>query len=133
MGKIWVLDTETKGTGAQVVPLDKAQRRPGKGEPLYVPPERTPKPPKEPEPRPPRRFRVVDVMSSDVLAESLGTRATVELLEGLDSIVDVRIYVWRRETGAWRLLTLREQRLLWALRGEPDTDAGERAAPGPAA
>jgi hypothetical protein len=24
MGKIWVLDTDTKGTGAQMVPLDKA-------------------------------------------------------------------------------------------------------------
>jgi hypothetical protein len=26
MGKVWVLDTETKGTGAQMVPLEKAQR-----------------------------------------------------------------------------------------------------------
>ncbi|MEA2332413.1 MAG: hypothetical protein QOH58_2551 [Thermoleophilaceae bacterium] len=29
MGKVWVLDTETKGTGANVVPLEKVQRRPG--------------------------------------------------------------------------------------------------------
>lgn len=28
MGKIWVLDTETKGTGAEMVPLEKIQRRP---------------------------------------------------------------------------------------------------------
>jgi hypothetical protein len=28
MGKVWVLDTETKGTGANVVPLEKVQRRP---------------------------------------------------------------------------------------------------------
>ncbi len=27
MGKVWVLDTETKGTGAEMVPLEKAQRR----------------------------------------------------------------------------------------------------------
>jgi hypothetical protein len=38
MGKVWVLDTETKGTGANVVPLDKLQRRP--------------EPPDEPRPRP---------------------------------------------------------------------------------
>jgi hypothetical protein len=28
MGKVWVLDTETKGTGANVVPLEKIQKRP---------------------------------------------------------------------------------------------------------
>jgi hypothetical protein len=27
MGKTWVLDTETKGTGANMVPLDKAQQK----------------------------------------------------------------------------------------------------------
>jgi hypothetical protein len=28
VGKVWVLDTETKGTGANMVPLEKAQKRP---------------------------------------------------------------------------------------------------------
>jgi hypothetical protein len=28
MGKVWVLDTETKGTGAHVVPLEKVLERP---------------------------------------------------------------------------------------------------------
>jgi hypothetical protein len=28
MGKVWVLDTETKGTGARMVPLDKVQAKP---------------------------------------------------------------------------------------------------------
>jgi hypothetical protein len=28
VGKVWVLDTETKGTGANMVPLDKAQKQP---------------------------------------------------------------------------------------------------------
>jgi hypothetical protein len=28
MAKVWVLDTETKGTGANVVPLEKALERP---------------------------------------------------------------------------------------------------------
>jgi hypothetical protein len=27
MGKVWVLDTETKGTGANMVPLEKAQAK----------------------------------------------------------------------------------------------------------
>jgi hypothetical protein len=28
MGKVWVLDTETKGTGARMVPLDNVQAKP---------------------------------------------------------------------------------------------------------
>jgi hypothetical protein len=40
MGKVWVLDTETKGTGANVVPLDRVQREP---EPAERAPKRTPK------------------------------------------------------------------------------------------
>jgi hypothetical protein len=33
MGKVYVLDTETKGTGANVVPLDKVVRPPAEREP----------------------------------------------------------------------------------------------------
>jgi hypothetical protein len=32
MGKVWVLDTETKGTGANVVPLEKVLERPAPSE-----------------------------------------------------------------------------------------------------
>jgi hypothetical protein len=40
MAKTWVLDTETKGTGANVVPLEKVVRPPAERET----PERKPKP-----------------------------------------------------------------------------------------
>jgi hypothetical protein len=33
MGKTWVLDTETKGTGANMVPLDKVQKGPEERQP----------------------------------------------------------------------------------------------------
>jgi hypothetical protein len=43
MGKVWVLDTETKGTGANVVPLEKVQRRPAADpEPAERRPKRRP-------------------------------------------------------------------------------------------
>jgi hypothetical protein len=45
MAKTWVLDTETKGTGANVVPLEKVQRRPEEA------PERVAPRPKRPAPR----------------------------------------------------------------------------------
>jgi hypothetical protein len=46
MGKTWVLDTETKGTGANMVPLEKVQKkadaepRPGPGRPNSAPARR---------------------------------------------------------------------------------------------
>jgi hypothetical protein len=118
MGKVWVLDTETKGTGAEMVPLDKARNRSKPAiDPVYVPKERAPRPTEEPAPRKPPRFKVVDVMTREVLAEGADARATVGLLEELRSVVDVRVYVWNDETESWRLLTLQEQKALWDLRG----------------
>jgi hypothetical protein len=117
--KVWVLDTETKGTGAEMVPLDKVLRKPGSGEPLTVhtPPKHEPRPPKEPEPKRPREFKIVDVTTSEVLGEHLDTRATLATLEAVDSIVDVRIYAWDHSNEKWVLLTLGEQRALWQFRG----------------
>ena len=118
MGRTWVLDTETKGTGAQMVPLDKVVRQPEpSGKPLFVPRKRRrPEPPAEPTPRPPRRFRVVDISTREVLADGADTRATLDLLGGIRSSVDVNVSVWEPGTERWRLLTLRERNLLWERR-----------------
>jgi hypothetical protein len=115
--KVWVLDTETKGTGAEMVPLDKVLRKPTSGEPLYVPPKREPRPPKEPEPKRPRSFKIVDVTTGEVLGEHLNTRAAIAALEDVDSVVDVRIYAWDHGSERWVLLTLGEQKTLWGFRG----------------
>ena len=115
--KVWVLDTETKGTGAQVVPLDKVLRKPSSGAPLYVPPKRAPRLPKAPEAKRPRVFKIVDVTTGEALGEDLDTRAAVAALEKVDSVVDVRIYAWDHGSEKWVLLTLGEQRALWAFRG----------------
>jgi hypothetical protein len=37
MAKVYVLDTETKGTGANVVPLDKVVKPPAEREPVVAP------------------------------------------------------------------------------------------------
>jgi hypothetical protein len=112
-----VLDSGTKGTGAEMVPLDKVLKKPApKREPAFVPPKPRPRPAAAPEPRQPRRFRVVDVVSTRVLAEDTDARATVRVLEGVRSVVDVRIYVWQPRAKKWRLLTMGEQKALWARR-----------------
>ncbi|MDX6700632.1 MAG: hypothetical protein QOF26_858 [Baekduia sp.] len=120
MGKTWVLDTATKGTGASVVPLDRVEKRPagGSGDKIYVPPKPAPKARPEPAPRRPRAFRVVDVVTRETLAEHADTRATLALLREIRSIVDVDVSVHVPETDTWRLLSLREQRALWDARGQ---------------
>jgi hypothetical protein len=46
MGKVWVLDTETKGTGAEMVPLEKTLKKPAPKRSLVAPepsPRRAPR------------------------------------------------------------------------------------------
>jgi len=118
LGTVWVLDTETKGTGANMVPLERVLRKPG-SEPEPVRVLRQPKPPgpKPTEPKSPRQFKVVDVMTREVLADGVDTLTAVKLLEDVRSIVDVTIWIWQPEAERWRMLTLEESRSLWEYRG----------------
>jgi hypothetical protein len=116
MATKWVLHTETKGTGAQMVPLESIQKRPATPEPVSVPRKAQPAPkPQAPAPPPPRRFRVVDVLTRAVLVDDASTRQAVEALKDVRSAVDVNMYVWHEEQERWRLLTLADQRALLEL------------------
>jgi hypothetical protein len=119
MGRIWVLDTDTKGTGAEMVPLDTIVNKPEaeRDRPLAQV-KRKPQAPKPPEPRKPRAFKVVDVMSRAVLAEDVDARGALAALAAVRSLVDVWVYVWAPKADRWRLLTLAEQRALWERRPE---------------
>jgi hypothetical protein len=113
VGKVWVLDTETKGTGAQMVPLEKVLKQPA-SETYRRRARPMPKPkPKAPEPVPPRRFRVIDALSRELVLDDADALATLELLRGVAQPVEVSIYVWEPKPEEWRLLTNRERRLLW--------------------
>jgi hypothetical protein len=117
--KVWVLETSTKGTGANVVPLERVLRSPSSSStptPVYVPPKPRPRPAPAPEPKAPRRFKVVDVISRQVLGEDVSARETVDVLRGVRSVVDVHVYVWEPGHDRWRMLTLAEQGALWELR-----------------
>jgi hypothetical protein len=119
LARVWVLDTETKGTGAEMVPLDRVLKKPAPSdEPFFVPPKPKPREPKPEEPRAPRRFKIVDVMSRAVLAEEVGARETLDVLTDVRSMLDVHVFVWEPKADRWRLLTLDEQRLLWRRRDE---------------
>jgi hypothetical protein len=119
VGKVWILDTETKGTGANMVPLDRVLRKPGADAvPGFSFPKLKPPAPSKSEPQAPRRFKVVDVQTREVLAEDVDARATVGVLEPVRSIVDVNVWVWQAERERWRMLTVDELRALWSYRGQ---------------
>lgn len=121
---MWVLDTHTKGTGANMVPLERvlktgSERVPGFTLPERVQPEDAPS-----EAREPYRFRIVDVMSRQVLVDDVDARHAVQALNGVRSIVDVTIYVWDGEAERWRRLTFGEAKALWDRRAELPANAG---------
>lgn len=104
-----------------MVPLERVLRQPGSTavEGFSFPP-RKPRPDEPAEPAP-REFKLVDVMTREVLAEGVDARAAVEALEGIRSIVDVLVYVRDPEKERWRLLDLDETRALWDFRGRVGT------------
>jgi hypothetical protein len=115
MGTIWVLDTETKGTGANMVPLERRQKRSAAAEPVSVPRKPKPRAPEPPKPKPPRRFRVVDVMTRQNIVDDVGAAEAVDALRDVRSIVDVSVFVWQPEGERWRRLTFSEQRAMFDL------------------
>lgn len=117
MGKTWILHTETKGTGANMVPLDRVTKRRSTPEPLVVPPKPRPRASEPPKPRARHRFRVVDVMTRETLADDVGARDVTDLLKDIRSIVDINVYVWQDHRQRWRPLTFNEQHALWELAG----------------
>src|SRR4051794_27507028 len=121
MAKTWVLETHTKGTGANIVPLDEHDGHDGPArerepEPVFVHPPTRPKPPKAPEPRKPRRFKVVDVTTREVLAEDASAREALTALRDVRSVTDVAVSTWSDKHGRYRLLTNGEQKTLWEMR-----------------
>ena len=118
MGKVWILDTETKGTGAEIRPLEKAHDGGARGgHSAIVVREKKARPPKPVEPAGPRRFKLVDVMTRRAMVEDAPLDATVEMLEGVRSIVDVSIFVFEPKPARWQELSLREKQMLWGFRG----------------
>ena len=122
MGNRWILHTETKGTGAQMVPLESVEKRSSAIEPVFVPrkPD-TPVQPPAPEPRQPRRFKVVDLMTRQELADDVLAREALDVLRDARSIVDVNVYVWQEDRERWRPLTFAERRVMWDQAHAPET------------
>jgi hypothetical protein len=115
MGRVWILDTETKGTGANMVPLDSVREQPAAPrEPMIRPPRPREKAPAAP--KLPPEFKVIDVMTRETLAEGVPARAMLDVLKGVRSVVDVHLFSRRPGEDDWRPVGLGEQRRIWDLR-----------------
>jgi hypothetical protein len=115
---VWVLDTETKGTGANMVPLERILKPARERVPGFSLPERRSPPAAPAGPKQPYRFRVVDVLTQRTLADDVDARRAVEALTSVRSIVDVSIYVWDEAAQGWRRLPFGEAKALWDLRDQ---------------
>jgi hypothetical protein len=113
MAKTWVLHTETKGTGAQMVPLERVKKHGSRAEPSFVTRKAVrDAQPEAPEHRAPRRFRILDVMTRQPILDDATAPEALDALAGVRSLVDVNVYVWQDEQERWRLMTLGEQRAM---------------------
>jgi hypothetical protein len=134
--RVWVLDTETKGTGAHIAPKRDDTRTGAPERPLALvdlhPTDSHAHAPSSagPEHRSPLRFRVLDVMTSRVLAEDVSAREVIAALEQVRHAVDALVFVREPDRGRWRLLTVEERRHLWEYRGKLDGALHEPAAAG---
>jgi hypothetical protein len=115
-GRTWVLETQTKGTGANMVPLERSQKKQIGPAPQFSFPKLKPRR-STPKPRQRRLFKIVDVVSREVLADGVGAKAAIRRLKDVRSIVDVNVFVWEPTDKRWRRLTLSEVRILWSHRG----------------
>lgn len=129
----WVLDIDTKGTGAEMVPLERVEERKrlrGEREPVRVVGPRADPADEQifetDRSRVPRRFRIVDIRSRQALVDDVEIVEALEALSGVGSVVDVNVFVWDPDEKDWRPLTMSERRRLWNLRSAA-------ADPGPSA
>jgi hypothetical protein len=99
-----------------MVPLERVLKRGSERVPGFVLPERRRPEPIPPEPHRPHRFRVVDLMTRQSLAEDVDARRAAEALRDARSIVDVIVYVRDEQADRWRRLTFGETKALWERR-----------------
>ena len=95
MAKVWVLDTETKGTGAHVVPLEKAQERAEPAPPSRPRPQR----PDRATPRPAKHRRPAERSATELPPGHVRKKATGELgrVQAVDPSAGTATVLWLRQ------------------------------------
>ncbi len=101
MGKVWVLDTETKGTGANVVPLEKVVKKP---EPAEKPAarRRPAAPTQTRRPAQPRKPQERETTSTPLPPGHVRKKATGEIgrIQAVDAKAGTATVHWLKRGGA---------------------------------
>ena len=103
MGKTWVLDTDTKGTGANMRPLEKVLKTPdSEKEPAPVRPRWAESKPATPAPRRPRPKRPAQKTSTELPPGHVRKRATGEIgkVEAVDPRAGTARVHWLKRGAA---------------------------------
>jgi hypothetical protein len=99
MGKVWVLDTETKGTGAEMVPLEKVlEKRAPDGAPARPPRKRRERAPKRSH-APRRAESRVEKRSGPLPPGHVRKKATGEIgrVQSVDAKAGTASVLWLRQ------------------------------------
>jgi hypothetical protein len=101
VGKVWVLDTETKGTGANMVPLEKTQKRPEPA-PARATRQRPRASESEAAVRRPRKRSAPETTSTDLPAGHVRKKATGEIgrIESVDAKAGTARVHWLKRGAA---------------------------------
>lgn len=95
MAKKWVLDTDTKGTGARVVPLEDTLKKPEADAPAHKPlPKRAPKKAAAPQPKKQVERRSTPLPAGHVRKKSNGEIGRVK---ALDAKAGTATVTWLRD------------------------------------
>jgi hypothetical protein len=99
MGKVWVLDTETKGTGANMVPLEDVLEKPApKAAPAARPGSSRPNRPERRRPEP-RRSTPAETRSGPLPPGHVRKKATGEIgrVRSVDAKAGTATVLWLRQ------------------------------------
>ncbi len=113
MGKTWILDSETKGTGAVMVPLNKAKKL-HKDKPLQVVQGISGRPAPKSRPRLPTLFMAKTIYGHRLKVKVQGAEL-VRFLATVNRPQDIQIFAYDRKRGDWFLVPSHDSKLIWRL------------------
>jgi hypothetical protein len=99
VGKIWVLDTDTKGTGARMVPLEDVLAKPEEGEPRKRPARAAERPPAPDDRQRRKRRGPVETSATALPPGHVRKKATGELgkVRAVDSAAGTVTVQWLKQ------------------------------------
>jgi hypothetical protein len=114
--RTWILRHDTKGTGAEIRPLDAEQFKAGHDPPLHVHPNVSMREPKKEKPvvREPPRFRATSIFGAAwEPIHGVTVNVLVDWLATVPRMGDWNLWLWSPEQDRWIPLPAADRKFLW--------------------